>query len=391
MSDKIHFECEDEEFCLLLSHPRDCSPIDDEKMNTKQDNSNHTMFIKTMGYKRCEFIACGYLRRNSVNPKDISTIIAKYFTQHSKISLNICNNHHRRMILFPSMKKVHINFSKMFNKNENNGCYLCTNNIIVFQCGIIGIPQMHMDKEKNEKSEKINNNDIYNSNRKPLKDCNNYNDNCKVNSNIKTFYKLLSDYNDHDEIVANDSHFTFGQLKDHRLAMNNSIKNKHFKRNKKLIDDMQIIFCNIVRAGARDKLVHWVAYRDRAEVTDTCVGITRHSAKHLHNNNFRFKNGDFVVLEYDKDTNSFLIETHCNKNKMEKTEMTRNMNDNINCVRLTDSTKIRKDSPIAVKNNKLILKNGYDYLLACCISGCDRRSPGMNNVYTFSGKHQDCL
>ena len=117
-SDNIHFECEDDECCLMLTRPMDCSHIFDEKHDTKSDNGNSRIFVKTMGCKRCELIASGYLRKNWVNPKDISTTIAKYFAQNNKISLNVCNDHHNCMILFPSMKKVCINFSKMFNFSQ---------------------------------------------------------------------------------------------------------------------------------------------------------------------------------------------------------------------------------------------------------------------------------
>ena len=169
MSGNFLFKCEDDEFCLMVSHPMDFSQIIDEKHDTNSDDSNATMFVKTMGYKRCELIACGYLRENCVNPKDISTIIAKYFAQNCKISLNICKNHHNCMILFPNMNQVCITFSKMFNFNKDNGCKRCNN--IRFYCGIIGIRQI--DKEKNGKNENINNSN--NSNKKVLEDCNNNN------------------------------------------------------------------------------------------------------------------------------------------------------------------------------------------------------------------------
>ena len=368
MSDNVLFKCEDDEFCLMLSHPTDWSHVIDEKHDTKSDNSNSRMFVKTMGYKRCELIACGYLRKNWVNPKDISTIIAKYFTQNNKISLNICKNHYNRMILFPNMKNVCITFSKMFNFSQDNGCNRCSK--IRFRCGIIGIRQI--DKEKNEHNE-----------------LNNDNDNENASMNIETFYKLFSEYN--DEIVTNESDFNFKKMKDGLKAINSSIKNKEMNKNKKLIDDMEIIDCPFARAGGN--LGHRIVYNGGGHANYTWNGITRTSIKRLSNNMFGFNDGDFIVLEYDKDNNSFSIEAHCNKNKNKnKNKNDKEKTGNVsNCVTLTDNIIKGKNLAITGKDNKLILKNGYDYVLACCICGCDKRSPGMNNVYTFSGKRQNCL
>ena len=64
MSDNVRFKCEDDEVCVMLSHPMDYSHTTDEKHDTKSDNGNCKMFLKTMGHKRCKLIACGYLREN---------------------------------------------------------------------------------------------------------------------------------------------------------------------------------------------------------------------------------------------------------------------------------------------------------------------------------------
>ena len=175
------------------------------------------------------------------------------------------------------------------------------------------------------------------------------------------------------------------------LLINSSIaiKNKEMKiieRNKKLIDDMEIIECQFVRGGIGGLFEHRIGYTHK-----NWGGIARSFCQDLSYDKFEFNNGDFVVLEYDKDNNSLLVEAHSYKSKNENEnakEKTGIIND---FVTLTDRTWHQQNSPIAIKNNKLVLKDGYDYVLGCCIRDCDKRSPGMNNVYTFSCKHQDCL
>ena len=273
------------------------------------------------------------------------------------------------MILFPYMKKVCINFSKMFNFNKYKGCKRCNN--IRFYCGIIGIRQI--EKEKNEN---INNYNSNNNNKNELQDCNNDN----VMINIETFSKLLSDYN--GEIASNGSNFDFYKIKEHLCAINNSIaiKNKEMKiieKNKKLIDDMEIIDYQLFRGMLGGLFGHRIGYTHK-----NWDGITRSSFQDLSNDKLGFNNGDFVVLEYNKDNNSLLVEAHSYKSKNENQSQSETSNMN-NCVTLTDTTMFRQNTAITGQDNKLILKNGYDYVIACCIRGCDKRSPGMNNVYTF--------
>ena len=60
---------------MLWSHYNDCSvtiPGRTDNINCERDRDSdiNAGFIKTRGYTQCEWIVCGYLRKNCVNPKD---------------------------------------------------------------------------------------------------------------------------------------------------------------------------------------------------------------------------------------------------------------------------------------------------------------------------------
>ena len=178
--------------------------------------------------------------------------------------------------------------------------------------------------------------------------------------------------------------------------------------------DMEIIGCTMLRSSF---LVHNIKYSGCLTDNNHSACVTRMSI--LSNDIFQFSNDDCVIMKYDENDNTFSIELHCNKIKknnsnsnqlqanidVEKQQsQARTIKDGIDMdssivsnsdkntvVNVTDSSLLKQDSPIKAEKNKLILEKGYDYVLACSIEGCDKRVLGMNNVYTFSSKHQNCL
>ena len=147
------------------------------------------------------------------------------------------------------------------------------------------------------------------------------------------------------------------------------------------IADIEIIASQMMRSRKIINILYRIDYCPQSgkEWRD----VTKMSQKPVSNNTFAFNNGDFVVLKYDENDTSLKIEAHYNGDKVKQ----KNDNDNINpiVVTSTDNSCLPRNAPITAKNDKIFLKNGYDYVLACCLHGCDKRAPGMNNVYVFSG------
>ena len=366
MTDDTDLTCDDGEFCMFMSHPHDCSyTVEGRHTHTKQNKSNSVRFVKTSGYKRCEIMACGYLRKHLINPRDISTIIGKYLRENNKVELKISNDHMYRMFLFPSMKQVCINFCKIFNFTEN-GCNFGNCNRMCLHCGIIGIPQMtcniSIDNSCSENKNKSKSND-------------------KVG--MTTFFNLLNVC-----CAQNDSglDFSFEKMKDslestlkRMRAEKDNVNTTNINNCNKQIGDIEIIDCPMMRTSGTNKMAYRINYSPHG-IPKSRIHVTQLSMKPVSNNIFAFNNDDFVLLKYDKKDNSLKIEAHCN----DDTDNVKDYNPLV--LTRTDDSCLSTDVPITAHDDKIFLKNGYDYVLACCLRGCDKRTSGMNNVYAFSGK-----
>ena len=369
------FQCHRDEFCMLWARNNDCAvSIKGRTDNCKRDRDNaiNTGFIKTRGYIQCQWIVCGYLRKNGVNPKDINTIIAEYLSDNGCIEFSISNDHNACMILFPSMKQVCIHFSKIFNleKNCHHGCFevACVN--CYFCCGLVGIPHTDSNNDKN-------------------------NNICKqtkqIQPNMKTIHQLLRNRENYDICGEVTCGLMLSGIKRSLLKYNNENENKN---NFKEIEDVdvEIVDCHVIAMPSKSKsgqftLWHCVKYHASGRKKHDLSNVTKDSKRRVTNDAFGFKNGDFIVLEYDKNDNTFCVKLHCGK---EKTKENSNMKDDPIIITSSDYVKRRRDKlPIEMQKNKLVLKKGYDYVLACYIFGCNKRPSGMNNVYTFSGKHHN--
>ena len=86
----------------------------------------------------------------------------------------------------------------------------------------------------------------------------------------------------------------------------------------------------------------------------------------------------FIVLNYDKDENTLSIMLKHPKREKKKNDKDLNLvncnkndhdeNDNYRVIITTNNDLIKADSIIKAKNNncnKLVLQDGYDYVLAC--------------------------
>ena len=341
MTDDIDFECQPDEFCMLWRPLKDNSSNVEGNTDKISNGEISNGFATTRGYIRCKLITCGYLRKNFVNPKDITTIIAKYLTDNDKIEL-IVSNYQSFTILFPSMKQVCINFAKIFNFNKDSE-YSWLHHIR-FSCGIIGIPQ----------NNKATNNNHF---------------------SMKTLYNVIHKRNCIDQIPGWLHNLRYWQVsfnsgKNLEVKNDNNNNNTNGDTTTDNSDD-----CDEQQFELES--VKCVLQRVNRSAVDTVVAHCRGSTRDLlatpwqksfSNNMFGFNDGDCVVLEYDKDDNTLAIELHCNNSEKQKFEPI---------------------VPARTENNKVVLRKGYDYVLACIINGSRKRSSEMNNVYTFSGKHHN--
>ena len=336
--DDSYFKKHSDEICVTWFPHNECSYVidayDQTHVNSRMKLDKDAQFVLTNGLFTCEIIATGYLRQNLINPKDINTIISKYLCQ-TKIQISAENKDQKCLVLFPSMKRVCINLSHVFEANHSSR--------IDARFGIIGIPQ----------------NDEH--------------------INIKTFYKLLHKY----DSKLRSSYWSVNLAGIRRLV--GYIFNKFEKDDRKINNnnnkqhsfDMEVVEYSVCRTRAANCISFSIEYCGKLTrnhwgvVVDKSQNMRKISNQRL-SDKFRFNKGDNIVLEYDKNENTLSIALYGNKPNS-KPEF------------VTMENKIYHTSPIKAKKEKLILEKGYDYVLACCINGRNQIPP-KNNILTFSSK-----
>ena len=339
--DDSYFEKHSDEICVTWFPHNECSYVIDNckqtSTNSKMKMDKNVQFVLTRGNIRCEVIATGYLRQNFINPKDINTIISKYLSPRN-IQISVENDHQKCLIFFPSMKRVCISISHAFEETAFR--------FFDSRFGVIGIPN----------------------------NCN------KKNNDIKTFYTLLNKYDSklrsmYSEIDFCDIHELFGDI------INTFEKGSETKDIDAYVNrdpfDMEVIDCAVSRAS--NSIHHSIEYCGKLtenmwdDVAETSA--ERNVSNQKFNDKFEFNKDDSIVLEYDKNENTFSMALYGNKENS-KPEF------------VTMESNIFHDSPIKAKKEKLILEKGYDYVLACCLNGCDQ-TPAKNNTFIFSSTRQN--
>lgn len=352
----LEFNRLEDEFRMIFLAPSKCIRM----------GSNHhkTGMIQTRGYTQCELIAGGYLRHHLINPTDISSVIGKYLAENGNVECSINNDHQQCTFLFPSMNQVCINFSRSFNKDH--GCFPFCN---TFQCGIIGITQSNQECKNNN----INQN------------------NCI--SNMNTFLKLLSQ----NARTTTSDDISFANIRDiyddkYSVQHSKRIKGEH---NYSYDDDEMdsniiIVSCSIIQLN--ENLFHFDI--DYSYDNNGSYMVTNNTQSDITSNTFEFKSGDCVILKYDKHEKSLKIELHGSKKSkvnIKDVSVAINIGDDDNdddkhvfVATRTKSICNWKDCAIKGKNDKLLLPEGYDYVLACSVDGCINRTQEKTTIYTFS-------
>ena len=380
------------------------------------DDCNITQF-KSDNYYTCVMIASGYLRRNMINPQDICSIIGQYLKKTvNKVEYINKSDHKYGMILFPSMNEICISLTKIFYGNygcQNTNCVQDGSSQIEF--GVVGIP---------------NNNYIGNDNDSDIDNDTN------VLWNIEKFYDEFTaiaiksnenhtdsdgDANEFKDSNQNDDHLQRLPL-DINLQLNNFVNTFEFKLKRK--EKIECITCILTRDRsnrARDNFaqIHYTSKEDNIRYYDEGILLDyvslKHNNKWFGKNFFDFNNGDRIILRYDKNEKSLSIDLSRMRRpiglmsdiKREINSYVKNQqesewvsseggqvhDDNFYpypeiCITKTAliTQQLNKNCGIKAKNDKLYLKKGFDYVLACSICGCNKRCSTARNVYTFSNQ-----
>lgn len=340
------FDLTQHDSCLMWSHGDSCKTrtFTMGRYDTRADKYIESGILICNSHVYCKLIATGYLRRNLINPRDISDIIGVYLAgQHDNyIEFVIKNNHKFCMILFPGMKQLSIKFNKMFSSDHGCRTVGCTS-FNFFHCGMIGVPQQSQ-KSMNNHDDDINN---------TVKICN-------KQWNLEKFYKVFAEY-----LPKTKVELTFDNLRDELGTVWQKLKEKdESSGNYKL--EMELIDCDVTNTSL-DSIDFQIVYGDSS---DDSPQISLNPTEAVPSQIFAFENGDAINLEYDDIQNTFCV------------KFDGNARENRN------KTKDNQDYTYVPQGaEKISLKKGFDYVLACCIYGCHSRYPGKNNIYTFSNTY----
>ena len=332
---------------------------------------DHRMII-SRGNNWSVLVVSGYLRRYRINPADISTIIAKFIScmvnnsNCNTLNFSVCNDHDDILVLFPGMSQISIEFLQLYKDNHGCGVLGCTK-MNSFHCGIIGFRNplwTSIDIATNKNSNDSNHNYNYNPWQFKLS---NFNSNSNSNWSITKFYQKMHMLSGvptltHENLTITNVRRRFGvsssvycEIIDCCITCNDQNWDS----------DAEIDPKNI-------KVTYRVTHYGQFMNSEQDKGyLKRDDSIDIFKDGFSYKQGDKIVMKHlideSNNLNQFTI-TACGKVGY------KNDHDNLGADALVKEKMLYK----------VDLKQSYDYVIVCCVDGCDTRDSGKQNVFRIT-------
>ena len=343
---------------------------------------DHRMII-SRGNNWSVLVVSGYLRQHCINPADISKIIAKFIScidncnQNNINTLNfsVCNDHEDILVLFPGMSQISIQFSQLY--KDNHGCNVlgCTK-LNSFHCGIIGFPNplwnstVHVTPTSTIRNENLNDKPLqskYNHQRFINYNYNNVKPPTNYGWSITKFYQKMHILSGVPTLIH---------------------ENLNIKNVRRLFGIATLVKCEIIDCcitcndqnwdldGKIDpkniRVTHRVTHYGESMNCKQDTGyIKSDDSIDIFKDGFSFKQGDKIVMKHSIDKNNnlnlFTI-TVCGKVGYKNDEL--------------DVQTLVKEKMIY----KADLKECYDYVIVCCVYGCNTRDSGKQNIFRITSQ-----